>query len=220
MNNEMINIILKNFLLNIYMYTISIKMLNEKMNMKIKFEIVASSLVTTLIYTIMKPYIDILFNVCISYFIQIIFLKILLKNNNSLLIGTNLLSNSIVYLVFGLSAILEYVIKYMFEIYNETINIILILLIELFVLFLFFRKKRFKDGISFLKNKINNDYINSILVNISCIVILLYSLFDYGYENSTKKILFGFSFVRTNNACYDSKNSHFILQTKVITSNH
>lgn len=211
MNNEMINIVLKNLILNLYMYTISIRMLDTRINVKMKLGIIVSSLITTLVYTAMKPYIDILFNVCLSYFIQIIFLKILLKNNNSRLIGTNLLSNSIVYLVFGLSAIIEYAVKYMFEIYNETINITLILLIELFILFLFFRMKRFKDGISFLKNKINNDYINAILVNISCIVILLYSLFDYGYENSTKKILFGFSFVRSNNDSYDSKNSHPIL---------
>lgn len=220
MSNDIINVVIKNFILNLLMYMLTLKFIYVQRNWKINALGVAESIFTTSIYVILKPYIDILFNVCISYFIQVVFLNTLIKNKNVSIISANLLSNALVYLLFGISVPIEFIIKYVLKIYNDTINIILILLIETLIICIILKMKRFKDGIVFLKNNINNDYIDSILINISCILILIYCLFNNDYGNYISKILIAFSLVRNNVNCYASKNSYFILQAKVITSNY
>ena len=59
------------------------------------------------------------------------------------------------------------------------------------IIFLFFKIKRFKDGFNFLKK--NNDFIDLIIINLSIIVLFLYSISGiYFSDKTTKNLLLSF----------------------------
>ena len=53
-----------------------------------------------------------------------------------------------------------------------------------------FKIKRLKNGLDFLQHKLNNDYTNILIINISTIIILLYCLTGSIYDEITKNLLF------------------------------
>ena len=75
-------------------------------------------------------------------------------NKHNSLMMSNLIANSIVYIVFGISLILELVFIIFLHVHNSILNLILILLIEMIILLKIVKIKRFKYGILFLQNKL------------------------------------------------------------------
>ena len=89
--------------------------------------VIIISLLITIIYAILEKSIDKLLIITISYFIQLKFMEIMLKNLEvKPIMMVNLISNSIVYLVFGISAILEVFIITFFNVSNRIINLFMI----------------------------------------------------------------------------------------------
>ena len=188
MNEELILICIKTFFINFYILLMNFKIINKKQNYKnFIIALIISALITS-IYLLLEKYLDQLLRIIILYFIQLGFMNIIERHNkhNSLMMS-NLIANSIVYIVFGISLILELVFIIFLHVHNSILNLILILLIEMIILLKIVKIKRFKYGISFLQNK-NNEYLNLIMINISAIVIFVYYLFDNYYGNLTKQL--------------------------------
>ena len=128
--------------------------------------------------------------IIIMYFIQLIFLKFIIKENNNSLMIANLISNAITYMAFGISLALDITIIVISNISNKIVNLILMIILETILLVLFFKLKRFKDGFTFIQK--NHDYLDIIIINISAVIILTYSLFGNYYGNLTKQLLLCF----------------------------
>ena len=188
MNEDIIITITKTFFINLFILLLDFKILNKKQNYKNIGITIVACIFITLIYFYLEIYIDKLLMIIIQYVIQILFMKVTEKNNknNSLLI-VNLISNSITYIIFGISMLIESVLIIFFNVNNRIMNLILILIIEAILLLAIKNIKRLKYGITFLQNG-NNEYLNIIMINISAIVILVYYLYGNYYGNLTKQI--------------------------------
>lgn len=190
MSEATIIVIMKTFFINIFTYLIAIKINREQKVDWIKgIVIIIAAAIGTLIYCMLNKKVNRILLIALVYFIQILFLKFILAEGKTLII-TNLISNAITYIGFTISSILEAFIKVIFKININVINLVFILIIEGLLLYLFFRMKRFAKGFNFLKNKVNNDYLDIIMANVSAVIIFAYSLFvNSNYENLMKLLI-------------------------------
>lgn len=185
-----IELVLKLFFINIYIYLVCMKIINiEKTDYA---KIVIISLFTTILYIVIRKYADNMFSIVIQYFIQILFIRIILKNNEQILFTANLIANSIVYAGFVIGAVAEIILMNIFNIKNNLINIMIILLLEGLILFALFKIRRFKHGFSFLYDNKNKECIEIIMMNISSVLIFTYCLFGNYYGNLTRHLIFSF----------------------------
>lgn len=171
-----------NFASNITFYKIN----DLKITVKDTFKIVSASIFVAGIYTMLREYHTL--NIIITFAIQSILLKLLSKENG--IICKNIIANAIVYIGFTIGSLLDFPIISILD--NKLINLIISAIIATILLVGFFKVKRFKRGFAFLKNKLNNDYTEIAMINISALVILVYSLFGNYYGDVTKQILFTF----------------------------
>ena len=187
MNEVMIHTIIKMFFINFYIFIVNFKILNMKIQIEDIMKMVSVSFIISTIYYILQKNMDKMLVILIMYIMQLLFLKITMKNLKNSLFVTNMIANAIVYIMFEISLLLELILAVKVE--NKTINFFCIMVIEVILLICFFRIKRFKNGFSFLQN--NRDYvlIEIIMINISSIVIVIYYLFGNYYGNVTKQLV-------------------------------
>lgn len=191
----MIELIMKTFFINILTYFVFAKITNYKSkDMWTILKIIIASAIGTGIYVIVNNYIDNIFTNVIIFFLQILFIKLIFVEGEKSTIISNLITNSIVYFGFTVAMLIEAIPMYSIKIENKLINLIAIIIIEIVLLKLFFKIKRFKNGFSFLQSKANGEYLDIIMINISAIVIMIYCMFGKGTGNGelAKQIMFPF----------------------------
>ena len=131
----------------------------------------------------------------ISYGISIlgwIFMTAIIFNKNEIRksVFTTLVSLSINYIILLISTTINFIINIIFGINSNIINIVLIFIIHITLLILFFNVKKFKYGISSLKNIQQNEYIDILILTISSII--LFSCILLSKLQVTKSISIGF----------------------------
>lgn len=188
MDEVLVLTIVKSFINNMYILLINFKLLNKKCEVKNTVGIMFISFTISILYSLLQSKIDGMLMIIIMYFIQLAFLKIMIKDMKSSLIITNLIANSIVYVVFVLATFIEFLFSFSFKIKNRILNLILILILETIILIVFFKVKRFRHGFKFLQNKVNYGFIDIIMINISAVLILAYYLYGNYYGNLTKQL--------------------------------
>lgn len=189
MSEDLINIVIKAFFINIYTMLVDFKIMNYKVNINIFIKIVCTSIIATIIYSTLNLYIDNMLMFIIVYFIQLLLLKLVIRNSNNPLYVTNLVANAITYIVFCISMMMEAIFMILVNIQSKIINVIMILIIEAIILVGFFRISRFKNGFTFLQNAVNHEYIDIIMINISTAIILAYYIFGNYYRNTMNQLL-------------------------------
>lgn len=194
MDEYVIIIVVKNFFINLFIYFSFFKIIDNNIRLLDVIKLILISIFTTIIYALLREYTNNMFMmILISYFIQIAALRLIIKEVKESIITSNLMSNAIVYTIFTIATIIEYIPKLLFNIENNVINLILILIVEFIILCILFKQKRLKKGLSFLKNKTkNNEYWDMMLINISAIVIFIYCLFVRSNDVIVKQILIPF----------------------------
>ncbi len=170
---ETIVSILRLYFINLFTYYMNFKIINKSVvNKKWKLPVI---LVIIFLITIWCEYIKDNFNfvyLVISIIILIggLFL-INTKNKLGYSIMITMISLAINYTVFLLSASLWFLIFFNLNIQNDDINIIVSLLIYAALVFGFTKIKKFKKGFAFLQEKLKNEYLDLLILNISCVVL-------------------------------------------------
>ena len=95
------------------------------------------------------------------------------------------------YGLFVVAVAIEFIFQKIFRIDSKIINIILALCTEIILIFRIIRIKRLKNGLLFLKKKLN-DYIEIALINISMLLVLIYGLIGTSYQKVIEHIFFYF----------------------------
>lgn len=188
MSEDLIITITKTFFINVYILLINFKILNCEIRKKDILKIMVACFCVTSIYTFLENSMDKILVITIMFLGQLLFLKFLIKDRKGSLIITNVIANAIAFVAFGICSALEVVMILILHISNRIINLILILILETLMLLTFFRIKRFRNGFTFIQNSINYEYLNIIMITISAVVILVYSLFGC-YYNMTRRLL-------------------------------
>lgn len=188
MNIDLINSIIKNFFIILFSNMIVLKVLNKKdIKMTLCVSIIIFSFITTFIYITIKEYTNSMFSLLILCIMLNLLVTKILGTETSLTITTILVSLSICFVTFGISVILNYLIWSNIKIENNFLELFSIILLQFLLINGFFKIKRFKNGFHFLQN--NNEYIDIIMINISIIIIYIYSVFGtYSGNELTKNI--------------------------------
>ena len=186
------DLVIKYLLINIFTYLIALKISNTK-NIKYiqSISIIIGSVIVTIIYSILKEYLNFTLLFMIVFFIQIMFLTGIINKNTSIII-TNLLANAIAYAIFIVASIIELIPMIIFKIKISTINFMLIALIDIILMLFFLKMKRLKNGLVFLNNNVCNNYIDIIVINISMTIILAYCILGNYYGNLTMNLTVSF----------------------------
>ena len=120
--------------------------------------------------------------VILSYLFQIVLLKIHNRGNKKSVIASALISNASVYTLFIVVSFIEVFLKIIMNIRYQIIDLSLTLIIEVLLLAGILNIKKIKNGISFLKDPLGNEYLCIIMIVISVIAIFAYCLFGSSEE--------------------------------------
>lgn len=149
-------------------------------NIEIKRKIIPISVCSILIISIISTFIR---NTATGYFyliFQILAMSILnyilFKKELANTIIITILSISINYVIFIISTLITLIPVILLKISSDTINMILILLIQLFISSKILEIKKIKYGINFLKQKLDNGLLSILILNISSTILCFYSI--------------------------------------------
>ncbi len=181
MSEEIIDAMIKTPIINILIYIVFYRINGEKVNAKIA---IIGATTQSICYIFMKIILNNNFLVMIlfSYCVQIIFMKMCTKDKRKSIITSGIISNVIVYVVFLISLLIELIPKQILKINNQTIDMILTLLLETILISIFINMKRIRKGISFLKDPMENEYLCIIMMSISSVIIFAYCMFGSSDE--------------------------------------
>lgn len=187
MNEDIITTVIKILCINVLIFVVNFRILARK-NYKLFLTFIMSCIITA-VYTYFTKYIDNLLNMIIMYSLQLMTLRTIENSKNENFAMANLISSAIIYVLFGISAVLECSVMVIFNIRSKIVNTLIVTVIVIIITNVFFNIKKFSKGYAFVKEKINNEYISVIMVNISVIVIFAYYLYGNYYGNLTRQLL-------------------------------
>ena len=99
------------------------------------------------------------------------------------------------YVIFFLAMALSYIPTRMLGIQSNWIILIMITIIYYIMLNSFLKMKKLKHGLSFLKNKINNEYIELLTLNISATILFTTIMLSTGSARMAKSLIVAFIFL-------------------------
>lgn len=170
-----------------YKLTDNIIMFKKKL-IKIIIINIVISYITTIIRYIFNPFIS---DICLIFILgcmQSIINK--QKIGYSILLIT--IALAINYIILFLTTVLTFPINIFYNIKNDYINLMLIIIIYLILICLLFKIKKFKHGFLFLKRNIENEYIEIWVLNISSIILFSSIIFNSSNFQITRKLFIGF----------------------------
>ncbi len=175
-------------------YLVLVKFIDYKGNSPTKMSmVIVASILEAILYMIFVQYLQGILSIVTIYILHSLVICKILKRKIVYSITITCISFTIVYLLYIISILLSgFILKIIFQQINHNNILILILayIIENVILYYFFSKKRFKNGIPFLKNedKVSNIGLSVIFIGIAIVVFIL--LNDYrGYKFNTYLLL-------------------------------
>ncbi len=178
--------ILKIYIISITTFYASLKIIDAKFEKK--FYIVAILfIINSVLCGILKVNTNSLYSIIfLDLATSAVFSKILKKDIfYSILIVTVSLCMS--YIVFLIAAAIVFIPSALIKFNKDYTNLFFIGIVNFIIINKIFKIKRIKDGISFLKNKEENEYFNIIIINVSVIIlffIIILSNYQYVFTNS------------------------------------
>ena len=171
--------VIKIFAISICTYFTSFKILNinDKLNRKVALGTLIWITLTSLICTFIKTNVSFNCVIFIITFSMSIIFSINTKNKIGYSILVNAISLSINYCTYCLSAIVGFIIFFILKIESVYINFIIIMIIYFLQLNLILRIKKIKYGITFLKEKRNDNFFDILSLNISMIILFSFIAF-------------------------------------------
>ena len=170
-----------------YKLTDNIIMFKKKLIKIIIINIVISYITTIIRY---------IFNLFISDICLIFILGCMQSIINKQKIGYSILLITIAlainYIILFLTTVLTFPINIFYNIKNDYINLMLIIIIYLILICLLFKIKKFKHGFLFFKRNIENEYIEIWVLNISSIILFSSIIFNSSNFQITRKLFIGF----------------------------
>ena len=117
-------------------------------------------------------------NYLVSMFLAIIIISLIFsKDNLSKGLLTTIISLAINYIILFVSVSISFIISIIFKIDNNYMNLGMIIFFYTGLIYITFRNKKLKYGITFLQKRKENEYIDILILNISIIILVLTTLF-------------------------------------------
>ena len=160
---------LKTYMICIFTYYMSIKIVNIKTEKMIKVIIILIPI--SIIGGLVNDEINHLLSILILTLLLSILYSKLNKNNIGYSVIIITISLSINYILYFLSIAISFLPNNIFNIKNDYVTLMAIAIIYAILNFFIRRIKKIKNGFNFLKKNIENDYMDILILNISVIIL-------------------------------------------------
>lgn len=192
-NTDKLLSIIKDFFILFTTYHIATKIIDSEIfekGAKIKSLIIL--IVSIFFYSYIKEKVQFIYG--------IVFLILLLAINMNKAIHINM-SKSIIIVIISLSInsiflvfaiIISFIFNSILDIELNIIRLSSILIIYQILIYAFLRRKKFKNGFSFLQRNIQNDYFNILILNISMVILFVFIIMSNYERKLTLNFLIGF----------------------------
>ena len=194
--SDIIIYFLKLLVMGIFICYGYIKMSNKKkMKLTVSISIFMVSLILGIVCTYIKFFINSFLSVIVFCFSFGSLLAIITKNKMGYTLVATMISSAICVICQVISLLIIFIPYRLINIPNNYLYLLIISLVQFILIYAFFKIKRFKYGFDFLYKRLNNDFADIIMINISVAVILitclLGTIFD-GIEEVRKNLLITF----------------------------
>lgn len=185
--------IIKIYFISICTCYVAMRVINKKIYINLKNILIVSasmifiSIISKLIKEIFGYSYSIIF---ITLMISLVFYKVT-KSNLGYSILIIVFSLSINYILLLIAIIISFIPNVMININSDYINLVIILIMYIVFIYYFLKIKRIKKGLSFLQNKLENEYFDVLILNISSIMLFTVIILTNYKENYTSNFLFG-----------------------------
>ena len=191
-NIDLIKDVLKVFLIGFCVFYTAVKIDNKSKNNKNMLIIQLIIIGITVLCTILKEFFQV-FNNTISLTILLIIAYYIYTGNK---IGYSILliiiSSSINYILFFCATAISFIPNKILNIDNKFVCFGIITIIYFIALIGVLKLKKLRNGLSFLKSKMNNEYMELLVLNISAIILFSIILITKGNSALAKTLLFAF----------------------------
>lgn len=174
---------IKILIINMYTYYSFKKITNIKNLKNNIIWIILFDIIMTIICSYIKFYINSFVTMIITYILYGCIIGIITKNKIGYSIVITIISYAICLICLVISIIVVFLPYKVINIENKFLYLILILIIQFIILYKIFKIKRFKNGFYFLHRRLNNDFADIIMLNISIAVILVVCLLGMIFED-------------------------------------
>ena len=173
LTEEIIVDLVRTYFISICTYYTNLKITNKKEKLKNieKIILILVIAIITLICETIKVIYGFSYTIVCEIALIGVYFAINAKSDFTHSVLVTMISLSINYVVFSISIFVNFLINKIIGINSEYINLLIIIIIYLILLFEFFRIKRLKQGLSFLQKKLENDYFDILILNISIIIM-------------------------------------------------
>ncbi len=186
--NELVANVIRNFFVCLGTYCTIIKFTNKKQKAIIKTIFII--LITSVLSALASKESGLISSLIVQILLISILYSFVIKVDigYALIITAICLSiNNIIYLI---AIIFNYIINNFYNIQNNYINLLILILFYIFILYSVLKLKRIKNGISFLSGKLKNEYFNILILNISVIILFSFTIFTSSDINFISRIFF------------------------------
>ena len=182
------------FVTNMYVYYCFEKIVNNReKHIRNNIILMISNSLLLLIYVPIKDKFDLVLPFITFWFIYTIVISKITKNKLGYSLLVTIVAYAITFACQCISVFIQFVpykiLEQWLKFDNKYVSLIFILISQLVLIFGFFKIKRFRNGFSFLKNKLNNEVTDIIMINISTIIILVYCLLGTYYDYITWSLI-------------------------------
>lgn len=172
----------------LYTYYLFVKTINIKnVALKNKIIILISTPIISIITLYIRSYTDTYVVITLLIALITIINKTMFKKDFNYTFLVTIISYCISYALYLIAVSIDFFPGAIFMISNDYINLLIILTIYTILIYKFFKIKKLKYGISFLQKKLEDTYLNILILNIGIIVLFLDVLFDTISISNIKK---------------------------------
>jgi len=166
--------ILRIVFISIFTLYTSVKVIDKKLSFNNILLSIITIIISIIFINIFAKNID---NYIINILLLILILSILLskttKNSLSNSIVINMISLGINYIVYFMALTISFFPAFLINIENDYFNLTIIVIVYTVLIKGLFKIRRLKDGIIVIKNKMNNEQLQVLILSISTIIVLI-----------------------------------------------
>ncbi len=177
-NVDIIIYFLKMFIINIYIYYSFSKISNiKKENVKnVIILVVLCNIFLTLINTYIKYNINFYFIKLVTCILYGGIIGFVTRNKIGYSISITIISYALCSICLFISIVLSFISYKIIRIDNKFLHLAIILILQFILLYRIFKIKRFESGFSFLYKNLNNDFVDTIMINISIATVFIFCI--------------------------------------------
>lgn len=115
--------------------------------------------------------------------------KLIFKKQSGYTVINTIIAISINDIIYYIAILISFIPMVIFNITNDYINLGILIFVYIILLYKFLRIRKIKNGIIFLQKKLENEYFNLLIINISALVLFTINIISEYRDVFTAKIM-------------------------------